>query len=131
MTPSEPITELTGLARSWSQAPELALKGSGFGSAGFDRGDRAYQLIRSGAEGAEALACEIRASTNSPVVNLAMVVRNWGSAGATLQINGQPLPRGAQFRYGHRHELEGSTLLVWIHCDTTDPMTVQLTPEPL
>ena len=128
---TKPIGDLVGLARSWSQAPELVLRGNGFLSAGFDRGDRAYQLARSGAEGAEALACEIRASTNSPVVNLAMVVRNWGPAGATLQINGQPLPRGARFRYGHRHELEGSTLLVWIRCHTTDPMTIQLAPEPL
>ena len=128
---TKPITELTGLARSWSQAPELALKGSGFGSAGFDRGDRAYQLIRSGAEGAEALACEIRASTNSPVVNLAMVVRNWGSAGAILEIDGQPIPRGRQFRYDHRHELDGSTLLVWINREATSPISIRLTPERL
>ena len=32
---TKPITELTGLARSWSQAPELALKGSGL-AAGLD-----------------------------------------------------------------------------------------------
>ena len=128
---TKPIGDLVQLARSWSQAPELVLKGRGFSSAGFDRGERAYQLDRENPEGPEALSFEIRASTDSPVVNLALVVRNWGTAGAKLEIDGQPVACGKQFRYGHRHELEGSTLLVWIQREATRPMTIQLTPQPL
>ncbi len=128
---TKPITQLTGLARSWSQAPELVLKGKEFSSAGFDRGDRAYQLARAAAADSGALECEIKASADSPLVNVALVVKNWGTAGANLQINGQPVPRGSKFRYGHRHELDGSTLLVFIQREATSPITIQLTPEHL
>jgi hypothetical protein len=125
---TKPIGDLVELARSWSQAPELVLRDNGFHSASFDRGERAYLVTRANPEGTEALSFEIRASTNSPLVNLALVIRNWGLAGATLKIDGQPVSRGQQFRSGHRHDLEGSTLLVWIQREATSPITVQLTP---
>ncbi len=125
----KPIEELAKLARSWSQAPELVLKGQGFRSAGFDRGERAYQLSRAEAPASHALDCQIQASADSPLVNLPLVVRNWGTAGAALQMDGQTVPRGSQFRYGHRHELEGSTLLVWIKREAVVPVTIRLTPE--
>jgi hypothetical protein len=126
---SKPIGELVKLARSWAQAPELVVKGHGFRSEGFDRGDRAYQIRREGANGDGPLECEVHASADSPLVNVALAVRNWGPAGAKLQIDGQPVPRGRQFRYGHRHELEGSTLLVWIKLEATKPITILLARE--
>ena len=97
-------------------------------SAGFDRGDRAYQLTRANAEVTTSLTCEIRASIAAPLVNLALVVRNWGAGGATLELDGHPVPRGKEFRYGYRHELDGSTLLVWIQREATRPLTIRLTP---
>jgi hypothetical protein len=69
---------------------------------------------------------EILASETSPLVNLPLVVRGWGTADAVLEINGKPVPRGAQFRFGHRHELEESTLLVWIKLEATGPTTLKL-----
>jgi hypothetical protein len=127
MTP-KPIGQVAKLARSWSQAPELVLQGQDFRSAGFDRGDRAYQLTRANAEVTTSLTCEIRASIAAPLVNLALVVRNWGAGGATLELDGHPVPRGKEFRYGYRHELDGSTLLVWIQREATRPLTIRLTP---
>jgi hypothetical protein len=122
----KPITELAKLARSWAQAPDLVVTGDGFRSTGFDRGERAYQLTRDAATAGKPLECQIRASEESPLVNLALVIQNWGEAAATLQIDGQTVARGKQFRLGHRYLLDGATLLVWIKLDTTKPVTRRL-----
>ncbi len=122
----KPIAELTKLARSWAQAPELVIKGDGFTTTGFDRGERAYQLTRDDATTAKTLECEIRASAESPLVNVPLVIRNWGEAAATLQIDGQAVARGKAFRFGHRYLLDGTTLLVWIQLEATKPVTIRL-----
>ena len=125
MTP-KPIGELVKLARSWAQAPELVLKGNGFRSDGYNRDQRAYQIICIDAAGGATLEGEIRASETSPLVNLPLVVRGWGEADAELEINGKPVPRGTQFRFGHLRQLEESTLLVWIKLEATGPTTLKL-----
>jgi len=123
---SKPIGELVKLARSWAQPPELVLKGNGFRSQGYDRGQRAYQL-RCGDGGAGApLEGEFRASEDSPLVNLPLIVHGWGSADAALEINGKPVARGKQFRFGHVHQPDESTLLVWIQLEATGSTTLRL-----
>jgi hypothetical protein len=124
----KPIAELAKLARSWAKAPDLLVKGEGFSSAGYDRGERAYQLTCAAPADGKPFECEIRASEESPVVNLPLVIRNWGEAGATLRIDGQPVARGKAFRLGHRYLLDGATLLVWIKLEAAKPITILLTP---
>ena len=117
------------LARSWSQAPELILKSSGFTNDGYNRGDRAYHLTRVEANALETIQGEVHASAESPLVNLALVIQNWGADGASLEIDGQPVTRGKEFRYGYRYELDSTTLLVWIKRETTSPLKFRLKPE--
>jgi hypothetical protein len=126
---AKPIAALVTLGRSWSQAPELVLKGEEFRSEGFDRGERAYRLEARDAEADTALEFAVVASEDSPLVNLPLAIRNWGPLGATLELDGQPVARGKAFRYGHRHQLDGSTLLVWIERESTQPVTVRLQRE--
>jgi hypothetical protein len=123
---TKPITELVKLARSWAQAPEMVVKGKGFQNRGYDRGDRAYHLI---SEGTDALECEIRASEDSPIVNVALVVEKWGPRGVNLQIDGKQVPRGKQFRYGYNYQMDGTTLLAWISLEASAPVTIKLTQE--
>ena len=127
MTP-KPIEELVQLARSWAQAPEMVIKGNGFRCDGYDRNQRSYQIRRTDAEAGAPLEAEIRASETSPLVNLPLVVHGWGSADAALEINGKPVPRGKQFRFGHLHQLDESTLLVWIQLEATGSTTLRLSP---
>jgi hypothetical protein len=127
----KPIAELTKLARSWAQAPDLVVTGEGFRTTGFDCGERAYQLTRDDAAAGKPLECELRASEDSPLVNVALVIHNWGEAAATLQIDGQAVARGKQFRLGHRYLLDGATLLVWIKLDATKPVTLRLAAADL
>jgi hypothetical protein len=71
---------------------------------------------------------ELLASDESPVVNPAFVIKNWGQAQARLNINGKPVKRGKNFRFGHRHTLEGSDLIVWFKIESTDKLKVSIVP---
>ena len=51
----------------------------------------------------ENLNFSIFASENTPLVNLPLVIKNWGNAEAGLRLNGNNIVRGKNFRYGHRN----------------------------
>ena len=72
---------------------------------------------------------ELGASAESPVRNIALVIEKWGEAGAELNIDGKAVPRGRRYRYGHRHTLSGTDLLVWIELSSERRVRVVLEPS--
>ena len=76
------------------------------------------------------LALVVAASPMSPVHNLALVVEGWGEASARLTLNGREVPRGPRFRYGHRHTLAGTDLVVWIETRSETSVRIRLNPQP-
>ena len=123
---NQPITKLLPLAKSWLQAANLKINGEAFSSESYSRNERAYILSRNISGSAKVLELEIIASEKSPVVNPAFVIKNWGTADAVLKINGKNISRGKDFRFGHRHRLEGSDLIVWIKVESTEPIKISL-----
>jgi len=123
------IDELTVVARSWSQAPELKIKSQGFSSQDYDCSERAYQLTCENPNGAGILVCDFAASEDSPIYNIPLVIKNWGSNHAELEINGQKIKQGNNFRLGHRDTVENSNLIVWINLQSTKPVTIVLRPS--
>jgi hypothetical protein len=69
-----------------------------------------------------------RASGESPLVNLALVIRNWGLSPARVEIDGQSVPAGNDLRIGAVHRLEGDDLVVWIRKDATAPLRITVAP---
>jgi len=122
-----PFAELVEVARSWARAPELRLASDGFTSLGYDRSERAYRLKRS-AEAAGAVELTLDASPESPIRNVALVVESWGEAEASLTLDGEAVPRGPSFRYGQRHTLESTDLIVWIGTRAEAPVRIRLSP---
>ncbi len=108
----EPFAELVMLARSWSRPPEAVLQSAGFLLEGYDRGERCYRLRR-GAD-ADVLDLTFTATEESPLVNIPLVIEDWGDAGALLELDGRDVARGPGFRYGHRRRLDGTDLVVWM-----------------
>jgi len=124
---------LVPLAKSWSRPAELILKkslfGTGFISEGYDPTERAYQLACKRRGKPSTLEFELASGKDSPAVNPAFVVKNWGTKGVTLKINGKRIQRSKNFRFGHRNAIEGSELVVWIKIESTKPMNITLTPS--
>ena len=118
-----------GLARSWSQAPELRVAAGRVRSLGYDRSERAYRLKAAAAVEAP-LDLVVATSPASPVRNMALVVEGWGEALARLTLAGREVSRGPRFRYGHRHTLAGTDLVVWIETRSDTSLRIRLNPQP-
>ncbi len=125
----QPWSDLLELARSWSQAPELRVAAGPAASLGYDRSERAYRL-KAEAALTRPLELVVVASPASPVRNLALVIEGWGESSASLTLDGRAISRGPRFRFGHRHTLAGTDLVVWIETRAETSLRIRLTPQP-
>jgi hypothetical protein len=130
---NKPAVSLLPLAKSWNNPPQLTplvdvslSSKQGPTRAKYDYKQRAYVI--EGAPPGKALIFLPAASEDSPLVNPAFVVRNWGEKKARFQINGKTVERGKNFRYGHRHTLEGTDLIVWIKLESTQQVELSIIP---
>jgi len=115
---------LLPLAKSWIYPAELKLSGSEFISEGYNFRERAYVLNCK--KGGSNFKCKLMASQESPLVNPAFVLKNWGNSGAQLKIDARKIKRGRDFRFGHRHSLEGTDLIVWLKTESTQTIEIVL-----
>jgi len=127
----QPVSKLVTLARSWNFPAELKLTGTAFESHGYDKNQRAYILICKSVGKPTTLEFTLVGNAESPVLNPALVVKDWGDSNVKLTMNGQPIPRGKDFRFGHLQTLDGTDLVVWIKTEVQAPLTFSLTPESL
>jgi hypothetical protein len=125
---NKPAAKLVPLAKSWLYAPQLKLSSKGYRSEGYDQTQRAYVLSRKDIRRFSALNFELAASKESPVVNPAFVIKNWGGGSAGLAIDGKRVRGGKHFRTGHRKTLEGADLIVWVKGEWTKPVKISLRP---
>lgn len=126
----KPAKELAVLARSWNFPAELKLAGPAFESSGYDKNQRAYVLAHKPAAESVPLELTLAGNPQSPVLNPAFIVKKWGNASVTLTLDGKSIPRGKDFRYGHRQTLEGTDLIVWIETESQASLTFRLEPRP-
>jgi hypothetical protein len=128
----KPAEELVTLAKSWLYAPELRLQGGLFGSEftgeGYDPTQRAYVLKCGKMDKPSKLELTLAAGAESPVVNPAFVVKDWGASGASLRVNGKRVAAGEDFRFGHRRTAASSDLLVWFRAESRRPLRISLAP---
>ena len=125
---TQSATELAPLAKSWLSPPSVNVEGDGFQSAGYDAAQRAFVVVRKNVGKPANLALTLQASDSSPVLNPAIVIKNWGDAAAQLKINGKPVNWGKDFRHGYVKRLDGTNLVVWIRQESVTPVQVTLTP---
>jgi hypothetical protein len=125
-----PIETLVALARSWINPPHLAID-TGYPSdamvaCAYDDTQRAYEVHWR--ERSKPLDLLFLASENSPVVNPALVVKNWGHGAVSLRVDAKEVKRGPDFRIGHHRTLEGTDLIVWIKAESSKPIKILLSP---
>jgi len=123
MTEKSPL-ELLPAAKAWIHPPTAKIAGEAFAGGGYDQDQRAYLLQRVQAAGN--LEVELAGSADSPVVNPALVIRGWGEEDAALKVDGGAVPRGPNYRYGHRRTLDGTDLIVWIKTVSEKPVKLSL-----
>ena len=72
------------------------------------------------------MTVKFAASEESPIENLALVVEGWPETDVTLKINSREIKRGKEFRYGFRHLVDSTNLIVWVEHQSTEPVTLEL-----
>jgi len=122
-----PFNDLVTVARSWAQAPIVKIISKGYTSQGYDMSQRIY-VFSAEPVTKSSLTFELAASVESPVFNPAFIINNWGKRGAFLKIDGEKIPKGKNFRLGHKYNLEGFDLVVWIKKESTKPCRISITP---
>ena len=124
----QPAKTLAALARSWNRPPSATLNDDAYRPLGYDYKQRAYRF--STKQPAAALKLRFEASAATPVVNLAIVVEGWKGDEVSLEIDGEQMPRGRDFRYAIEYDVEGDPrLIVWIKKQAEQPTQVLLTPK--
>ena len=124
----QPAESLVALARSWNRPPKATSKDESYRDLGYDYKQRAYRF--STATPVAPLKLQFHASAGSPLVNLAIVVDGWNENDVSLEIEGEQIPRGRDFRYSIEYNVEGdSRLIVWIKKRTEQPTQITLTPR--
>jgi hypothetical protein len=123
----KPISTLVPLARSWCNPPSVS-DTEGFKSDGYDKEQRAYIFSNKNRDNPSMLEFKLNATTDSPIVNPAFVIKGWGKKDAELKINGRTIKRGKDFRFGHCRTSEGLDLIVWLKAQSTKPVKISLSP---
>lgn len=125
----QPVETLVTLARSWNFPAELKLSAGDFKSQGYDKNQRAYVLTSMQPNNGKMLELTLEGSKNSPVLNPAFVIKNWGDADVKLTLNGRDVPRGKAFRFGHVATLERTDLVIWIKLESVKTVNIRVSPD--
>lgn len=124
MTSADAST-LVPLAKSWLQAPEMTGSSENIQGGTYDEAERAY-LLEKTANNETPIELTLNGSEESPVINPAFVIKNWGGQHASLSVDGVEWTQGENFRQGIRKGLEGEDLIVWIRLNSQSPVTITL-----
>jgi len=125
-----PADHLVPLAKSWSNPPELKIKGSdSYKNNGYDKSERIYQLTCLEKGDPEELTIEMNASVNSPVKNFCLLIKNWGRSDPSIELNDIPLPVNKEYYFGHNMSIEGTDLLIWVESESKEPITLTISPK--
>jgi hypothetical protein len=119
---------LVPLAKSWLSPPKMDVAGDAFRGEGYDPTQRTFVAARTGAAAA-ALSVTLRATKDSPLVNPALLIRNWGASAPRIEIDGRPAPLGRDVRAGHIHGLESDDLVLWLRLESSSPVRITVAPS--
>jgi hypothetical protein len=117
--------ELVPLAKSWLHAPEMIISSKGFAGGIYDEAEMAYILKKTNKSNTP-LELTIKGTEESPLINPAFIVKNWGNQPATLSINGKNMMQGEDFRLGIRRGQDGDDLILWIRLNRQGPVEISL-----
>jgi len=125
MTMDKTAGQLAPLARSWAQAPTMVVRSQGYSGEGYSLAERAYHMTREHTDNARPLRLSLNASDGSPVVNPAFVIRNWGQDRVSLDVNGESIEPGKNFRQGIVRDSDGvRKLVIWLKLESEEPIEV-------
>jgi len=120
--------ELVDLAKSWLQAPKASILKGEFKNISYDQAEKAYVLQTENNGRPTLLHLELDAGEENPLINPALIIKQWGRSPAIVYINDKPVPTGQLCRIGHTSTLEGVNLVIWLKLESTRPVQLSIMP---
>jgi len=117
--------ELVPIAKSWLHAPEMVISSVGFKGGNYDEAERAYTLEKTAGDD-NSLEFILKGSEESPLINPAIIIKNWGKHQATISINGENINLGENCKQGIRKSLEGDDLILWLRLNSKREVKILL-----
>jgi hypothetical protein len=132
----DPVREIVSLAWSWIAAPLLQMEGLGMSYTLFtydpaqrayivpreDRGPRAFEFTLEQDEDIGEFGAPMS------IVNPVLLVKDWGTSGVELKVNGKPMEIGKDFRIGYEETHTGNDLILWLNMTSDGAIKCSLSP---
>lgn len=117
--------DLVYLARSWLNAPEMVVNNreDNINSA-FDQAQRAYVIEKSTGDFEYPIQLTLEATNTSPLVNPAIIVKNWNKEEAEVSLNGRQIKNKKDLRQGIIKGADSSDLILWIRIRTEKKLQI-------
>lgn len=125
MTDKE-ASALVPLAKSWLQAPKMKITSGFYKGGSYDQSERAYLIEKMNQHDMAPCSFILEATNDSPILNPAIIIKNWGSQLASLFIDGQRIEQSENFRQGIRKGPNGDDLILWIKMGIKKPVNIML-----
>jgi len=61
---------------------------------------------------------------NSPIVNPAFVIKNWGSSEIEVTVNGTKKEIDKNLRIGYKNTLQSQDIIIWMKNDSDDNLNI-------
>lgn len=124
------VEDLVPLAKSWNSPPQLDLKSSGYSNKGYDPTQAAY-IIKNKSSEPGSISLTINASIDSPMINPAFVIKNWGQSDFSITMNDTPLKEAEDYRIGYHQTYKGYDLVIWLEKQSESTVNIKLEQEKL
>jgi hypothetical protein len=116
------MNELVRFGRSWAYAPELSVAGMDLFQKVTTKKD--VTRLKTTIPKPGKVEITLKGSKDSPVINPAIVVKNWNSNGAKILVNGK---ENRNVKVGINHHLHGDDLVIYIPCYKRNNLPVKIT----
>jgi hypothetical protein len=118
--------DLASLDLSWLQPPVAKVTSGGY-DVKFDPAQKAYVLTQVIGGGSRKKSIDITFAANekSPIVDPALVIKNWGEFSPIVKIQNRE-PAENALRVGLNHRLEGTDLILWIRIESRKAMRLTI-----
>ncbi|MGB5848013.1 MAG: LamG domain-containing protein [Ignavibacteriaceae bacterium] len=114
--------ELLPLAKSWENPPEITAA-NGL-EIKYDQVERAFNIKAD--NGVDEINFELAATKDSPVLNPAFVITDWGRDGIELYVDNEKINKGKDFRIGYEQKLDDVDLVAWIKYYSEEMIKVRI-----
>ena len=117
-------TDLVPLAESWLKAPEMTINTEGYTGGQYDRSEKAYIIEKTNLEKGKELELIIEASAESPLINPAIIIKNWGKDLPRLRIDNSFIEQDKKLRQGIRSTAQSDDLIIWLELESVEEIKI-------